>query len=145
MHQRMGEPQFNLEGGHLVMYHQDNTGLPQVKDSNVNDRDRTQDLLAQEKYLTDAYNVAMQEASHDSLYQVIKQNSDDCHQLQRQIYNLMFKKGWYKLPVADAESIAHTFNQWQNYRSQLPFPVGQHRVVERETGPTMSMATRDFQ
>lgn len=129
--QQMTEPQFQVEGGHLVMYHKDQTGLPQVKDANVNDRDRMQDLLAQEKYLTSAYNVAMFEAGHDALYQDIKQNSDTCHQLQRQIFTLMFKKGWYKLPVADADSVSHTFTQWQQYQAQLPFPPGQQRSVTK--------------
>lgn len=119
------QPQFTFEGGHMVMYHQEPTGLPQVKDSNVNDRDRIQDLLAQEKYLGTAYNIAMNEAGHEQLYQVFKQNHDNVHQLQRSIFDTMFKKGWYKLPVADAQDVAHTVQQFQQYQTQFPFPPGQ--------------------
>jgi spore coat protein CotF len=118
------QPEFKFEGGHLTMGHQDQTGLPQVKDVTVNDRDRMQDLLAQEKYLTAGYNVSAIEASHDELHQVLMQNLNDCHQLQRQVFNLMFKKGWYKLPVADAQSAAHAQSQFEQYRAQFPFPAG---------------------
>ena len=74
----------------------------------MNDRDRLQDLLAQEKYLTSGYNMALIEASHDALFDVIKQNCDASYQMQRQIFNLMFKKGWYKLPRGRrADGAAH--------------------------------------
>ena len=119
--QQMAQPQFTFEGGHLVMYHKEATGL-QTKDATVNDADRMTDVLNTEKHLTTEYNVAMNEASHDALYQVLKKNADTCHQLERQLFNVMFKKGWYKLPVADAQSVAAAFNKFQQYKSQYPFP-----------------------
>ncbi|HEY3364363.1 MAG TPA: spore coat protein [Symbiobacteriaceae bacterium] len=116
------QPQFTFEGGHLMMYHTEPTGLPQVKDGNVNDRDRMQDLLATEKYLSTAYNTALLEASHDCLSHVWQQNQDTCQKLQRQVFDTMFKKGWYKLPVADAQSVSHAYGQFDQYKVQLPFP-----------------------
>ncbi len=142
-HGMMVEPQFSVEGGHLVMFHKEATGLPQVKDANVNDRDRMNDLLAQEKYLTSSYNVAMYEASHDALHRVIKENFDTCQRMQRQLYNTMFKKGWYKLPVADAESVTQTYNQWQKYQAQFPFPPGQQRTTAGRTAATTSANPAD--
>lgn len=120
--QQQVTPQFTFEGGHLVMFHQEETGLPQVKDSNVNDRDRMQDLLSSEKYMTAGYTIGMNEASHDALFQVLKQNHDKCQQNQRQLFDTMFKKGWYKLPVADAQSVTHAYNQFKQYQGQFPFP-----------------------
>lgn len=119
--QQMPQPQFTFEGGHLVMYHTEATGL-QAKDATVNDQDRMTDILNTEKHLTMEYDVAMNEASHDALYQVLKQNNDSCHQLERQLFNVMFKKGWYRLPVADAQSVASTLQKFQQYQSQFPFP-----------------------
>jgi spore coat protein CotF len=148
--QQMGQvqPQFTWEGGHLVMFHKEATGLPQVKDANVNDRDRMQDLLATEKYMTQGYNISMNEAGHDALFQVLKQNHDDCQQLQRQIFNGMFKKGWYKLPVADAQSVAHTYNQFKQYQTQFPFPWqgsqqanGSTQQIKSGTAQTTSSST----
>lgn len=121
--QQQVDPQFAMEGGSLVMFHKEPTGLPKTKDANVNDRDRMQDLLAQQKYLTQGYNIGMIEASHDELFTDMKQNFDACHQNQRKLFHLMFKKGWYKLPVAKAEAVQHTYQQFQQYQTQFPFDM----------------------
>lgn len=119
------QPQFTFEGGHLVMFHQESTGLPETRDSNVNDRDRVIDLLAQEKYLSSGYNVSLWEASHDELHQVLKQNHETCVQMQRQLFNVAFKKGWYRLPVADAQSLFTAYNDLQQKKAEFPFPSDQ--------------------
>lgn len=119
------QPQFTFEGGHLVMFHQESTGLAETRDSNVNDRDRVIDLLAQEKYISSGYNVSLWEASHDELLQVLKQNHDTSIQMQRQLFNVAFKKGWYRLPVADAQSLFTAYNDLQQKRSEFPFPSNQ--------------------
>lgn len=121
--QQQSQPLFTFEGGHMVMYQHDNTGLD-AKDATVNDRDRMQDLLAQEKYLGVAYDMAMNEAGHEDLYQVFKQNHDTVHHLQRQLFQTMFQKGWYRLPLADAQAVGLTHERFQKVRSQLPFPPG---------------------
>lgn len=135
MQQKGVQPQFSMQGGHLIMAHQEQTGLPKVKDASMNDRDRMQDLLAQEKYVTSGYHMAMIEASHQALFDVIKQNCDDCFRLQRQVYNLMFKKGWYKLPVANAQAVTHTLQQFVQYKTQFPFPPSpQIEQIASQTG-----------
>lgn len=138
MQQKGVQPQFSMQGGHLIMAHQEQTGLPKVKDASMNDRDRMQDLLAQEKYVTSGYHMAMIEASHQALFDVIKQNCDDCFRLQRQVYNLMFKKGWYKLPVASAQSVQHAFQQFAQYQTQFPFPPSPEvaRMAAETSGQT---------
>lgn len=135
--QQMAQPQFTFEGGHLVMYHKEATGL-QTKDATVNDADRMTDVLNTEKHLTTEYNVAMNEASHDALYQVLKKNADTCHQLERQLFNVMFKKGWYKLPVADAQSVAAAFNKFQQYKAQYPFPQKSQQQQQQQQQQTVS-------
>lgn len=120
------QPQFAVEGGHLVMSHHESTGLPQVKDATVNDRDRMQDLLAQEKYMTSGYDTSRNEASHHELYMVLAENHHACHRAQRDIYDMMFKKGWYKVPVADAPAVTHAYDQFQQYLGQFPFPSHHH-------------------
>lgn len=137
--QQMPTPQFKFAGGHLVMYHDEHTGLTKsAKDANVNDRDRMQDLLATEKYLTNSYDTFLNEASHDALFQVVKQNHSKCQDLQRQVYNTMFKKGWYKLAVADAQSVSDAFNNAVKGKNQLPFPsnIGQ---ASGARAPSVSM------
>jgi hypothetical protein len=145
--QQMPTPQFKFEGGHLVMYHQASTGLPQTRDSNVNDRDRMQDLLSTEKYLTNSYDTFMNEASHDALFQVIKQNHSKCQDLQRQIYTTMFAKGWYKLAVADAQSVADAYNKAVQSKSQFPFPsnLGQQQTGAQAPQISITQAMQQAQ
>ncbi len=123
MHQP--QPQFTFEGGHLVMFHQENTGLPTIPDANVNDRDRMFDLLAAQKYLTNEYNIAMLEASSDRLFEVQKRDHEGSHQSQRQLFDTAFKKGWYRLPVADAQTVVSAFDHMQQAKAEWPFPAGQ--------------------
>jgi spore coat protein CotF len=126
------QAQFILEGGHLVM--SSSQPAPAMsKDVTVNDRDRMQDLLAQEKYLSFGYNTALNEASHDALFQVMKQNHDTVLQCERQIFTAMFDKGWYQMPVADAATVTHAHTQFQEYRTQFPFQQpGQGQSIEKQ-------------
>jgi len=129
----------------MVMFHQEATGLPQVKDATVNDRDRMQDLLAQEKYLTTAYSVAMNEATQEPFWQVMKQNFDACQQLQRQLFQLMFKKGWYKIPVADVQALNATLQQFQQYQTQFPFKPMQQGQTSQESAGAQAQGGGIFQ
>jgi spore coat protein CotF len=120
--QQQVQPQFTIQGGHVVMYHQDQSGSNLVKDSNVNDRDRLVDVLTTEKYLTEFYTHAMHEAGTDQLFQLFQQNFNSCMQLQRQHFNAAFKKGWYRLPVADAQTVVAAHEQFKQLQSEFPFP-----------------------
>ncbi|MFB5191747.1 spore coat protein [Alicyclobacillus fastidiosus] len=93
------------------------------KTPEMNDRDYLNDVLSTEKYLTDSFNIAAREASHDALFQDVMQVLTENHTLARNTYNLMFQKGWYKVEKADAQKIQQTANQFQGYKSQ--FPQGQ--------------------
>lgn len=135
------KPQFTFEGGHLVMFHQENTGLPMTVDSNVNDRDRMFDLLATEKYLTQEYNISMQEASHDEFFQVLKQNHQACIQAQRQLFATAFKKGWYRLPVADAQSVVAAVNHFQKCAGEFPPSKGGNQTQSSSTKHTSTTQT----
>jgi len=92
------------------------------KGPELNDRDRLNDILATEKYLTDSFNVAVREASHDQLFQDVLQVLQETHQAGRDIYNLMFQKGWYTLEAEQQTQIDQTRQQFQAYSSQFPYP-----------------------
>jgi spore coat protein CotF len=94
---------------------------PKVKGPELNDRDRLNDILAMEKYLTDSLNVAAREASHDSLYRDVMTVLNDCHQCARDVYNLMFQNGWYKLEAEEQQKLDQTYQQFQSYSSQFPY------------------------
>jgi spore coat protein CotF len=97
---------------------------PQVKGSEMNDRDRVNDVLALEKYLTDSFNVSAREASHPNLHQDIMTILNETHQCQYQMYELMFRKGHYKLQAEQQSTLDQTYQQFNNYASQFPYPVG---------------------
>ncbi|MCT8137747.1 spore coat protein [Anaerobacillus sp. CMMVII] len=91
------------------------------KTPQMNDRDFINDCLATEKYLTGAYSVAMNEASHEHLYQDLNQIFNETQDCQRQLFNLMFKKGWYSFEAADQQKLNQTYQQFQGYTNQFPY------------------------
>jgi spore coat protein CotF len=96
--------------------------LPQVKGMEMNDRDRLNDMLATEKYLTDNLNIMQREASHRKLFDDLNLALNETHQVAREAFDMMFKKGWYKMQGADRNEVEKTQQQFANYHSsQLPF------------------------
>ncbi|GGK19580.1 hypothetical protein GCM10010965_10770 [Caldalkalibacillus thermarum] len=98
-----------------------NPSSNQPKGPQMNDRDRMNDCLATEKYLCQSINTATWEASHDQLHQDLKTILNQTQECHRNLYNLMFKKGWYKLQAADQMQIDNTYQQFSNYTAQLPY------------------------
>ncbi|WP_181349567.1 spore coat protein [Thalassobacillus sp. CUG 92003] len=97
------------------------TSVPKTPE--MNERDFINDQLTTEKYMTSAYNVALNEASNAQLYQdlvTIFKETQDC---QRNLYNLMFKNGWYSLEQAQQSKIQQAYQQFSGYKNQLPYGV----------------------
>ncbi|MEC2076435.1 spore coat protein [Metabacillus fastidiosus] len=84
----------------------------------MNERDFINDILATEKYLTSAYTMALNELSHQALYQDILTVSNETQDAQRDLYNLMFKNGWYKLEAAETQKIQQSYDQFSSYLDQ---------------------------
>ncbi|WP_394235083.1 spore coat protein [Niallia oryzisoli] len=92
----------------------------------MNDRDFLNDVLATEKYITNSYSIALNEASHEALYQDLLAVCTEAQNEQRQLYNLMFKKGWYKLEQEDQQRLQQKYQQFYNYTTtQFPYNGGQ--------------------
>ncbi|RIW38904.1 spore coat protein [Bacillus salacetis] len=87
----------------------------------MNDRDLVNDILSMEKYMTDAYCTALNEASHDALYHDLLTIFNETQNTQRSLYNSMFRKGWYSLEAADAQKLQQSYQQHQQYASQFPY------------------------
>lgn len=95
--------------------------LPQIKGPEMNDRDFLNDGLSTCKYVTDSLNVAIREASHEQLHRDLLQILQETHQSCRELFNLMFKLGWYKLEAEEQQKIDQAFQQFQGYTSQFPY------------------------
>ncbi len=73
--------------------------------SSLNDKDYITCLNTTLKDMSKNYVVAMTEASNNSLYEVYSNAFNAISQLQRDVYNLMFRKGWYILETVDSKKI----------------------------------------
>ncbi|WP_110928570.1 spore coat protein [Bacillus massiliglaciei] len=91
------------------------------KTPQMNERDFTNDMLSTEKYFVTSYRVALNEASNEALFQTINQVANEAQNMQRELYTLMFQKGWYGLEKAQPEELSQSYQQFSGYQTQLPY------------------------
>ncbi|MDP9729729.1 spore coat protein [Alicyclobacillus tolerans] len=96
-----------------------------VSTSNVPfaDREALTDALSTCKYLTDSFNTAVREAGCDHLHSDLMTVLTETHQMARQIFHVMQKKGWYPIEQAPADKLQKAQGQIQNMIqevSQIP-------------------------
>ncbi|HEU5141201.1 MAG TPA: spore coat protein [Bacillales bacterium] len=84
----------------------------------MNDRDFANDALATEKYMTAAYSTALNEMSHDMLYRDIKTVFNETQDCQRNLFNLMYQKGWYSLKASDPQQLQQDYQKFSNEKTQ---------------------------
>ena len=74
-----------------------------------NDKDYLNSLLSCLKEMSKNYVMAMTEASNECLYEKHKQIFLSLIALQREAYEIMFRKGWYVLERCDANKISNKY------------------------------------
>lgn len=84
----------------------------------MNDRDFITDMLSTEKYMTTSYSYAVHEASHTKLYQDILSIYTETQECQRDLYNVMFKKGFYSITPEQPQTLQQTQTQFTTYMNQ---------------------------
>lgn len=85
----------------------------------LNDRDYLNSILSTLKEMEKNYSIAMSEASNEFLYQEYKRDFDMYILLQRKVFELMFKNGWYVLECADANKISKKYLTLSNEFNSL--------------------------
>lgn len=75
------------------------------KGTNLNDKDYINSLLSCLKEMVKNYLVALTEVSNENLYNKYRNMFDEYSSIQRQVYELMFRKGWYSLETADTQKL----------------------------------------
>ena len=75
----------------------------------LNDKDYISSLLSTLKQLVKDYAVILTEVSNETLYSEYKEMFDTYSALQREVYELMFRKGWYVLERCDANKISNKY------------------------------------
>lgn len=80
------------------------------KGLSLNDKDYIEGVLTVCKDLEKNLTVAMTEASNEKLYQTIFDMFTDIAELQRETYELWFKKGWFILEAEEKQKINKKYN-----------------------------------
>ena len=73
---------------------------------NMNDKDYINKLLSCLKEITKNYTVALTEASNETLYNKYKNMFLKYIDMQRNVFELMFRKGWYELEEVEKNKTA---------------------------------------
>lgn len=84
----------------------------------LNEKDYMNSLLSSLKDIEKNYTVALTEASNEKLYNEFKKMFDKFAELQREVYEAMFKKGWYVLETVETKKINSKLNtliqEWED-------------------------------
>ena len=75
----------------------------------LNDKDYLDSLLSTLKQFVKNYAVILTEVSNEILYSEYKEMFDTYSSLQREVYEIMFRKGWYVLEKCDANKISNKY------------------------------------
>ena len=87
-----------------------NTKKEVPKGVEMNDKDYINSVLSTLKEMSKNYTVAMTEASNEILYEHYFEMFNNISRMQRDVYELMFKKGWYCLEEAEENKINQKLN-----------------------------------
>ena len=115
---------FNQQQQNMIKNPQSNLA-PEVKSANINDRDTLNYALSQEKFLTDNFNVFVREAGHRQLHNDVMRIFNETHAMSRELFNLMFRKGWYTLEPEQPQKMAQTYQKFSQHSTQFPYPMYQ--------------------
>lgn len=85
----------------------------------LNDQDKMQDLLAQEKYLIDGYACFIPEASCPNLRSVLCENLNGCFDNQYTVFDKMNQLGWYPTKNAPQAEIDEARQKSDQLKQQL--------------------------
>ncbi|MDI9413883.1 MAG: spore coat protein [Bacillota bacterium] len=85
----------------------------------MSDRDRLNDILSTEKYLTSSFNTFVLETSNKNLFNDVLHILNETHHAARDVFNLMFEKGWYTLKQEQPQQIAKEYQKFSGYESQF--------------------------
>ncbi len=85
----------------------------------LNDKDYMNSLLSTLKELVKNYAVSLTEASNECLYRKYKEMFDVYANMQREVFEAMFERGWYKLEKAEDNKINEKYNMLSQELNKL--------------------------
>ena len=94
--------------------------LPRVKDTNMNLRDRLNDILLMEKQNLSNYQTGINEMINDDLRQLLIDNRNRLQGIQVRFFEELFNLGEYQADLASPAQIADSADVFTGYKTQLP-------------------------
>ena len=85
----------------------------------MNDSDRLNDILISFKHLVSSYAISLNEASNKNIYKLFFNLFEQASNIQADLFQLAFSKGWYTLETADEEKIEKAYNKFDKCLSEL--------------------------
>ena len=85
----------------------------------LNDKDYINCLLSSLKEIVKNYATTLTEVSNENLYNVYREMFENYSSLQREVYELMFCKGWYTLEKAEIQKISSKIQMLQQEITDL--------------------------
>ena len=76
-------------------------------------------LLIDLKNLKELFNTFSQETSNESLYSEIDSLYEEISTMQRNLYDLMKKQGWYKMQAEEKTKISKAYTKLSNTVSKM--------------------------
>jgi len=75
-----------------------------------NDKDYLNSALSLLKEMEKNFAIILTEASNETLFGKYEEMFNEIKSLQREVYELLFRKGWYTLEKAEATKITQKYN-----------------------------------
>ncbi len=89
------------------------------RDEYLNDEDLLNDIMLCEKSISNSYSVAINEMSNKYLYKNIINIFEETKDMARDIFNLMFYKGWYTLTPEEENKITKSYTKYSGKLKEL--------------------------
>ncbi len=86
---------------------------PNPNVTQISDRTMMTDVLDTEKFLTVRYNWSANECATASLRRTFLSIHRDEQDLAERFYDIMSRRGWYQVPVAQAQQVQQIQSRWQ--------------------------------
>ncbi|MEG2564490.1 MAG: spore coat protein [Bacilli bacterium] len=90
-----------------------------VCSTELNDRDYLNIVLELEKNMSNNYSISLNEASNDTLYSDYFELFEDIKETARELYQTLFKNGWYSLEEADKAKINEAIANMESSLKEL--------------------------
>jgi spore coat protein CotF len=89
-----------------------------MDNSQMQDKELLNDVLASQKFITGNYNSFANECATPNVRDEFMRILNEEHQIQADVFDVMKKRGWYPTPSAEQQKIQQAKQKFQNANQQ---------------------------